>query len=565
MTIKITKQLATMEDLAIGTGTVVQERNGVPLTLTKIDFNSRVIRVTSIAAIKAYSVPAGYVFSLNAGGRSGTFDVVAGNFSVALAADNFNGVYVGLADNPTATTKVAKRRLGDYVRPEWFGALSDGTDAGPSIQAAVDYVYRTGGSRRGGTLLFSAAYNTSQSIFQKDRVCFIGTGSRSAGISWLGADLTDYEKGVVYCVAGTDASPDFVFSTNIFNMYINGSGITDVSLAIRGHQENCTIDSCVLSGFKVAGLEALPFSSVNHAITFSNLHIIPASGETGAYGMKMSHTQKCEFSNITTDIGNPQYYARGIYLYNNPLLNVLSAIHTEDCLYGIYQESGANNIYQGLEARNGAGNGIAHFFTTSSRYQINAIRTISGFTKQLDDGTNVINAGTDTDSINIIRGANYFRRRADGLTGKETLSGFLTRGVYSNAATTGVGQTYLRTNSYLAASQTKHAVIDLGDQATGNFAGKISLFGIGNQRYVTEVFFSGTVNGSGAVGNASVGTKMDSGSSPTGIEAPIALASPEAGKIRIPLVNFSATFPQVIEISLEISRSGGQAVSMEVV
>ena len=37
MTIKITKQLATVEDLAIGTGTVVQERNGVPLTLTKID------------------------------------------------------------------------------------------------------------------------------------------------------------------------------------------------------------------------------------------------------------------------------------------------------------------------------------------------------------------------------------------------------------------------------------------------------------------------------------------------------------------------------------------------
>jgi len=37
MAIKITKQLATMEDLAIGTGPVVQKRNGVPLTLTKID------------------------------------------------------------------------------------------------------------------------------------------------------------------------------------------------------------------------------------------------------------------------------------------------------------------------------------------------------------------------------------------------------------------------------------------------------------------------------------------------------------------------------------------------
>ena len=41
MTIKITKQLATVEDLAIGTGTVVQERNGVQLTLTKIDLITR--------------------------------------------------------------------------------------------------------------------------------------------------------------------------------------------------------------------------------------------------------------------------------------------------------------------------------------------------------------------------------------------------------------------------------------------------------------------------------------------------------------------------------------------
>ena len=96
MTIKITKQLATMEDLAIGTGTVVQERNGVPMTLTKInlitasmlasedegegaalvsmedgpsvelavsnnkaDIVNRVIRVTSIAAMEAYSAPIG--------------------------------------------------------------------------------------------------------------------------------------------------------------------------------------------------------------------------------------------------------------------------------------------------------------------------------------------------------------------------------------------------------------------------------------------------------------------------------------------------------------------------
>jgi len=141
MTIKITKQLATMEDLAIGTGTVVQERNGVPLTLTKIDFNSRVIRVTSIAAMEAYSAPVGYVFSLNAGGRSGTFDVVAGDFSSELAADTENGIYIGLADDPTATTKVAKRRSERSPSGDWFGAVGDGlVDDTTAINAAMSSV-----------------------------------------------------------------------------------------------------------------------------------------------------------------------------------------------------------------------------------------------------------------------------------------------------------------------------------------------------------------------------------------------------------------------------------------
>jgi hypothetical protein len=76
--------------------------------------------------MEAYSAPVGYVFSLNAGGRSGTFDVVAGDFSTALAADTLNGIYVGLADNPTATTKVAKRRDCATLTPEMFGAARDG-------------------------------------------------------------------------------------------------------------------------------------------------------------------------------------------------------------------------------------------------------------------------------------------------------------------------------------------------------------------------------------------------------------------------------------------------------
>jgi len=99
----------------------------------------RVIRVTSIADMEAYSAPVGYVFSLNAGGRSGVFDVVAGDFSAELAADTLNGIYVGLSDNATATTKIAKRRYSGYINVKWFGAKGDGiTDDTDSIQSAIN-------------------------------------------------------------------------------------------------------------------------------------------------------------------------------------------------------------------------------------------------------------------------------------------------------------------------------------------------------------------------------------------------------------------------------------------
>ena len=90
------------------------------------EVTNRVIRATSVADIEAYSAPVGYVFSLNAGGRSGDFDVVAGDFSTELAEDTLNGIYVGLADDPTATTKVAKRRYEAFANFEWFGAVGDG-------------------------------------------------------------------------------------------------------------------------------------------------------------------------------------------------------------------------------------------------------------------------------------------------------------------------------------------------------------------------------------------------------------------------------------------------------
>jgi hypothetical protein len=102
------------------------------------EVSNRVIRVASVAAMEAYSVPAGYVFSLNAGGRSGTFDVIAGDFSTELAADTENGIYIGLADDPTGTTKVARRRLNNgFLTFEMFGAVGTGNETA-EVQAAFD-------------------------------------------------------------------------------------------------------------------------------------------------------------------------------------------------------------------------------------------------------------------------------------------------------------------------------------------------------------------------------------------------------------------------------------------
>jgi len=111
-----------LADSASGSGASLVSMEGGPTVEDAV--LDRVIRVTSIAAMEAYSAPVGYVFSLNAGGRSGVFDVVAGDFSTELAADVRNALYVGLADDTSATTKVAKRSDSGF-NAGWWGIVPE--------------------------------------------------------------------------------------------------------------------------------------------------------------------------------------------------------------------------------------------------------------------------------------------------------------------------------------------------------------------------------------------------------------------------------------------------------
>lgn len=512
--------------------------------------------------------PASYKFKLTTSTdvELWTVDNVQTDYADALsdlAASGGSSLVGFLQSAAGAVATTVQSKLREFVSVKDFGAKGDGvTDDTAAIQAAIDAVYSS--SPQGGTLYFpKGTYKVTTSIYQKPRVSFLGDGSRQSTIAWGRTDTTNYTKGVVYCVNGSDVSPDFVFSTNVEKIGIGGNGYAPVALAIRGHQENCRFVDILLGSFTEAGLDILAFASVNHAISFEDIHIIPNSSSSSAYGIRGENVEKCYFKNITTDISNPNKYARGISLSNGPLLNVFEAIHTEDCDYGIHITGGANNVFIGLEANNGVGTGITHFYTTSTRYSIYGIRTKSGYTNQLQDGTNTISAGTDTDSLAIVRGGSYFKRVSDSETSNITINSRLTRGVDSCAGLSGNGQTYLRINDSIGTSATRYAVITLGAGAVG-FSGQIKVFSTGDQRFISTAYFQGFAASDGTVSGGSVSSTTGSPGSNVTINAPAALASPTVGSIRIPIVNGSPTFAQTVEILVEIVVAGRQATGISV-
>jgi len=193
----------------------------------------------SITEIQASSLGVGNVFSLNDGGRSGIFDVLSGDFSSELAADTQNGLYIGLSDDPNATTKVAKRRYSGPVNIEWFGAVGDNsTNNATAIQAALDnasYIFVPQGKFK----YFSNVTKTGGSL------TLVGTGQEmsefvpvgSSTFSFIGGTPQEYDS-LIATFSQVSWRQSGNNSGNVVNIsFTGGSGSTAVSTNI----DNCEI------------------------------------------------------------------------------------------------------------------------------------------------------------------------------------------------------------------------------------------------------------------------------------------------------------------------------------
>ena len=269
------------------------------------EVTNRVIRVTSIAAMEAYSAPVGYVFSLNAGGRSGVFDVISGDFSTELSADTENGIYIGLADNPTATTKVAKRRLNGSIFVNWFGAEAGGFDCKPAFLAVADYIQSKGGNTILEFAPSAETYFYSQSKPAGDP-SFYGNGSFFT--------FTDVD-GVV--IKGNKARVSLMDNTR-FGSFDPITGVASPTIQTNGdyangggnfikftNSTNCYVENIVWDGNEENHIVGGEFGDTGYQIIEYGLIIAGTCSNFSASNCEFSHSG---LDGIAVAVSNPNRY-----------------------------------------------------------------------------------------------------------------------------------------------------------------------------------------------------------------------------------------------------------------
>lgn len=308
-----------------GEGSDLVAHTGTADTVTEA-LNKRTIYVSSVAELETLTVGAGHVVDLNAGGMSGAFDVISGDFSAELSADTYNAIYVGLADDPTALTKVAKRRETEVVRASWFGIVDDPTLAIDQTAKVKEFFRVTSENNIG------VAYNATVGF--SDRLL------PPSNLKLLCKDFTLKNRSDFVGVSGFRLSISFetVSDIRIEGLILDGNESTFGGLipvfagdAVRGIGIRGGCENIVLDGVKannVQGNAFIHFSGGSSAQS-KNVYFNRCSSANSGLGFTQEIPQGAQ---VTPD--GPGYTE-----YNNCVSNL--------CNYGLYIAGGTFKVNGG--------------------------------------------------------------------------------------------------------------------------------------------------------------------------------------------------------------------------
>jgi len=305
MTIKITKQLATVEDLAIGTGTVVQERNGVPLTLTKIDL-----------------ITASKLASENAGEGAALVSMEGGPSVEVAVLDRV--IRASIVASPTLTFNIPT----DYATLQLaVDDLSSKYTAGNGI--TIDLLIEAGHNPTGGILVSNGNYSHFQISSVDAEVTLTNT-----------FPTVDFIKGVY------SAMP-------VLNCLINAN-----ANGVNGYFAENASTGKVNSGCGVrrANRHGL-YASSSSLIVAGGSIFTEASQESAAYSGILSWASKIDA--FGADVSDSLYY--GAQSAASGTLYFRDGIANNCARHNIRATNGAITIARGASATGGGVSGVRSF------------------------------------------------------------------------------------------------------------------------------------------------------------------------------------------------------------
>lgn len=196
--------------------------------------NGVVHSVRSRAAMKAYDVPPGTQFSLEEGGRSGTFVVKSGT----PPSDPQEGIYIVLANG-----NYAERDSVYSVRPEMYGFSGSST-----LQQNTDAINAAISSGKPVKLSAGVEYVTKGLSAFSDAFIYCSTGERPT-LKLADAENTDLITSTgVLSISGIKIDQNFQNQTNRFKSAIDFTG-SEV------HLKDCVFINTMFSGLRVRDSE----------------------------------------------------------------------------------------------------------------------------------------------------------------------------------------------------------------------------------------------------------------------------------------------------------------------